>query len=85
MPSATARLDTIVMHLALLLAKLTSHRQASERTIALQTQPGHKQTYTGSRSPYGREPSLISNCPLKFVCSKKWSDLRADADDSGRR
>jgi hypothetical protein len=30
------------------------------------------------------KPGLISNCPLKFVCSKKWSDLR-ETDDSGRR
>jgi hypothetical protein len=31
------------------------------------------------------KPGLISNCPLKFVCSKKWSDLRPETDDSGRR
>jgi hypothetical protein len=28
---------------------------------------------------------MISNCPLKFVCSKKWSDLRVEAEDSARR
>jgi hypothetical protein len=28
---------------------------------------------------------MISNCPLKFVCSKKWSDLRVEAEDAARR
>jgi hypothetical protein len=31
------------------------------------------------------KPGLISNCPLKFVCSKRWSDLRAETVDSSRR
>lgn len=30
------------------------------------------------------KPERISNCPLKFVCSKKWSDLR-ETDEPGRR
>lgn len=28
---------------------------------------------------------MISNCPLKFICSKAWSDLRAEGSDPGRR